>query len=161
MGWGSLASLFSVVVFKAAAPAHLEFHACDTQTPRLNTRDKRNKYEAGSKSEILHQVQSTKEARRCGTIPQEGRQGMNIFVLHRTPWKAAQMMCDKHIPKMIVESAQMMASALIRHGATPDMMPTTKAARHTREATITILARFGLVIQETISYGSQVTPTNC
>ena len=119
--------MFSVVVFKAAAPAHLEFHACDTQTPRLNTKDKRNKYEAGSKSEILHQVQSTKEARRCGTIPQEGGQGMNIFVLDRTPWKAAQMMCDKHIPKMIVESAQMMASALIRHGATPDMMPTTKS----------------------------------
>ena len=51
---------------------------------------------------------------------------MNIFVLDRTPWKAAQMMCDKHIPKLIVESAQMMASALIRHGATPDMMPFRK-----------------------------------
>ena len=52
---------------------------------------------------------------------------MNIFVLDKMPWKSAQMMCDKHIPKMIVESAQMMASALIRHGATPDMMPTTKS----------------------------------
>ncbi len=85
---------------------------------------------------------------------------MNIFVLHRTPWKAAQMMCDKHIPKMIVESAQMMASALIRHGAQPEDMPTTKTERHTGEAITTILARFGLVIQETISCGSQVTPTN-
>ena len=51
---------------------------------------------------------------------------MNIFALDSDPYKAARMMCDKHIPKMIVETAQMMASALIRHGATPDMMPLTK-----------------------------------
>tara|TARA_Y100000361_G_C11119892_1_gene322586 strand:- start:87 stop:596 length:510 start_codon:yes stop_codon:yes gene_type:complete len=52
---------------------------------------------------------------------------MNIFVLSQNPITAAKMMCDKHIPKMIVESAQMMASALRRHGATDDMMPLTKA----------------------------------
>ena len=40
---------------------------------------------------------------------------MNIFALSTDPLKAARMMCDKHIPKMIVESAQMMASALRRH----------------------------------------------
>jgi len=40
---------------------------------------------------------------------------MNIFALSTNPTKAARMMCDKHIPKMIVESAQMMASALRRH----------------------------------------------
>lgn len=40
---------------------------------------------------------------------------MNIFALSIDPTKAARMMCDKHIPKMIVESAQMMASALRRH----------------------------------------------
>ena len=51
---------------------------------------------------------------------------MNIFVLDRSPMVAAKMMCDKHIPKMVVESAQMMASALIRHGATADIMPLTK-----------------------------------
>ena len=36
---------------------------------------------------------------------------MNIFVLDSDPVIAAQMMCDKHIPKMIVESAQMMCTA--------------------------------------------------
>jgi hypothetical protein len=36
------------------------------------------------------------------------------------------MYCDKHIPKMCVEMLQMMGSAVIRHGATPDMMPLTK-----------------------------------
>ena len=45
---------------------------------------------------------------------------MNIFVLDEDPKKAAEMMCDKHIPKMVVESAQMMASALRRHGATDE-----------------------------------------
>lgn len=51
---------------------------------------------------------------------------MNIFVLDEDPIKAARMMCDKHIPKMVVETAQMMASALRRHGATDDVMPLTK-----------------------------------
>ena len=52
---------------------------------------------------------------------------MNIFVLHRVPEKAARMHCDKHVPKMVVEAAQMMASALRRHGATDEQMPLTKA----------------------------------
>jgi len=52
---------------------------------------------------------------------------MNIFVLHRDPTKAARMHCDKHVPKMVVEAAQMMASALRRHGATDEQMPLTKA----------------------------------
>jgi len=37
------------------------------------------------------------------------------------------MHCDKHVPKMCVEAAQMMASALRRHGATDEQMPLTKA----------------------------------
>ena len=45
---------------------------------------------------------------------------MNIFVLHTEPDKAARQMCDKHVPKMIVESAQMMASAVRRYGATDE-----------------------------------------
>jgi hypothetical protein len=53
--------------------------------------------------------------------------GLNIFVLHRDPTKAARMHCDKHVPKMCVEAAQMMASALRRHGATDEQMPVTKA----------------------------------
>jgi len=52
---------------------------------------------------------------------------MNIFVLHTDPTIAAQMHCDKHVPKMCVEAAQMMASALRRHGATDEQMPVTKA----------------------------------
>ena len=54
---------------------------------------------------------------------------MNIFVLHRDPTKAARMHCDKHVPKMVVEAAQMMASALRRHGATDEQMPVTKAGK--------------------------------
>lgn len=36
---------------------------------------------------------------------------MNIFVLDRDPVVAAQMQCDKHVVKMIVESAQMLSTA--------------------------------------------------
>ena len=36
---------------------------------------------------------------------------MNIFYLDRDPITAAQMMCDKHVVKMILESAQMLSTA--------------------------------------------------
>ena len=36
---------------------------------------------------------------------------MNIFFLDTDPKTAAQMMCDKHVVKMIVESAQMLCTA--------------------------------------------------
>ena len=36
---------------------------------------------------------------------------MNIFVLDEDTELAAQMHCDKHVPKMIVESAQMLSTA--------------------------------------------------
>jgi hypothetical protein len=36
---------------------------------------------------------------------------MNLFVLSECPVESAQMMCDKHIPKMIVEAAQMLSTA--------------------------------------------------
>ena len=35
---------------------------------------------------------------------------MNIFYLDRDPKLAAQMMCDKHVVKMILESAQMLST---------------------------------------------------
>jgi len=54
---------------------------------------------------------------------------MNIFVLDLDAIVAAQMHCDKHVPKMVVEAAQMMASALRRHGATDEQMPLTKAGK--------------------------------
>lgn len=35
---------------------------------------------------------------------------MNIFVLDKNPRTSAQMMCDKHVVKMIIESAQMLST---------------------------------------------------
>ena len=51
---------------------------------------------------------------------------MNIFVLDENPITAAKYLDDVRIPKMCVESAQMMASALRRHGATDEQMPLRK-----------------------------------
>ena len=36
---------------------------------------------------------------------------MNIFVLDNNPETAAKMMCDKHVVKMVTESAQMLSTA--------------------------------------------------
>lgn len=36
---------------------------------------------------------------------------MNIFVLHSDPWVAAAHHCDKHVVKMILETAQMLSAA--------------------------------------------------
>ena len=36
---------------------------------------------------------------------------MNIFILDEDPRTAASMHCDKHVPKMVVESAQMLSTA--------------------------------------------------
>lgn len=52
---------------------------------------------------------------------------MNIFVTNQCPETAARDLCDKHIVKMPVETAQMMASAVRRHGAVDEDMPTTKS----------------------------------
>ena len=41
---------------------------------------------------------------------------MNIFVLHSDPATAAQMMCDKHVVKMILESNQMLSTVARNHG---------------------------------------------
>lgn len=51
---------------------------------------------------------------------------MNIFILDNDPNTAAQMYCDKHVPKMVVELYQQMGSALRRHGATDSQMPLTQ-----------------------------------
>ena len=37
---------------------------------------------------------------------------MNIFFLDKTPEKSAEMLCDKHVPKMLLESAQMLSTAV-------------------------------------------------
>ena len=48
---------------------------------------------------------------------------MNIFVLHNDPIVAAQMLCDKHVPKMIVESGQMLSTAHRLLDGTPEKRP--------------------------------------
>jgi hypothetical protein len=50
---------------------------------------------------------------------------MNIFALSTDPIRAAQMVCDRHASKMCVETAQMMASALLRNGFESEDMPLT------------------------------------
>lgn len=50
------------------------------------------------------------------------------------PFASARSYCDKHM-KILVEVYQMGGSAVIRHGATPDVMPLTKAGTPLREAT--------------------------
>ena len=40
---------------------------------------------------------------------------MNIFFLDKTPEKSAQYLCDKHVPKMLLESAQMLSTAVHQH----------------------------------------------
>jgi hypothetical protein len=41
---------------------------------------------------------------------------MNIFFLHHSPQIAALYHCDKHVVKMIVETAQLLATAHHQHG---------------------------------------------
>ena len=52
---------------------------------------------------------------------------MNIFFLHEDPVLAGEMQCDKHIPKMCVETVQMLVSACRRHDWSEDHLPLTKA----------------------------------
>jgi len=49
---------------------------------------------------------------------------MNIFVLDRDPSIAASMACDKHVVKMIIETAQMMCSVVASHGHDTPYRPT-------------------------------------
>tara|TARA_R110000824_G_scaffold52615_4_gene145809 strand:+ start:1944 stop:2405 length:462 start_codon:yes stop_codon:yes gene_type:complete len=49
---------------------------------------------------------------------------MNIFVLDRCPKKAAQMACDKHVIKMILETAQMLCTVASNHGFKMRYRPT-------------------------------------
>ena len=43
---------------------------------------------------------------------------MNIFVLDKDPYVAAENMCDKHVVKMIIESAQILSAVVdVRSGS--------------------------------------------
>ena len=43
---------------------------------------------------------------------------MNLFVLDLDPRQAARDHCDRHVPKMILETAQMLSTAHHAHGST-------------------------------------------
>ena len=45
---------------------------------------------------------------------------MNIFFLSKDPVKAAQLQCDKHVVKMILETAQMLSTAHHENGTSLD-----------------------------------------
>ena len=49
---------------------------------------------------------------------------MNIFVLHADPKTAAEMACDKHVVKMIIETAQMMCTVVASYGHDTPYRPT-------------------------------------
>lgn len=57
---------------------------------------------------------------------------MNIFILHEDPVVAAQMQCDKHVPKMVVESAQMLSTAHRMLDGTVQIAPSKSGKRMVR-----------------------------
>ena len=54
---------------------------------------------------------------------------MNIFITEINPKEASKSLCDKHVPKMCVETVQMLVSALRRNQWTDDLLPLTKAGK--------------------------------
>jgi len=50
---------------------------------------------------------------------------MNVFVLDNNPRKAARQHCDKHVVKMIIESAQMLSTAHRMLDGTPERRPSS------------------------------------
>ena len=48
---------------------------------------------------------------------------MKIFFLDKTPEKSAQNLCDKHIHKMLLESAQMLSTAVRKYEEDTDTLP--------------------------------------
>lgn len=51
---------------------------------------------------------------------------MNIFVTSPCPIQSAQYLDDKRIPKMVLESAQMLCTAIVHHGGDAPYKPTHK-----------------------------------
>lgn len=59
---------------------------------------------------------------------------MNIFILDQDPARAARYHADKHVPKMILESAQMLSTALGQgYKPTHKNHPCTKWVRESRD----------------------------
>ena len=55
---------------------------------------------------------------------------MNIFILHQNPIKAAQMLCDKHVSKMILETAQMLSTVARALGHEDEKLYQTVHPKH-------------------------------
>ena len=56
---------------------------------------------------------------------------MNIFVLDKNPKKAARMLCDCHVRKMCVETAQILSGVMLRRGIPLlDGMPKPQNIKH-------------------------------
>ena len=47
---------------------------------------------------------------------------MNIFFLHKHPEQSAEMLCDKHVPKMLLETCQMLCTAYQRNLGKRDIL---------------------------------------
>jgi hypothetical protein len=64
---------------------------------------------------------------------------MNIFILSEDPTEAAQLQCDKHVVKMVLETAQLLSTVKHQYGepapykATHANHPCTKWAAHSLE----------------------------
>ena len=54
---------------------------------------------------------------------------MNVFVLDDDPVVAAQLQCDKHVVKMIVESAQMLSTIHRMLDGTKEKRPSKSGKR--------------------------------
>lgn len=56
---------------------------------------------------------------------------MNIFVLDESPYVSAQMLCDCHLRKMCVETAQILSGVMLRRGMSLlDGMPKPQNINH-------------------------------
>lgn len=61
---------------------------------------------------------------------------MNLFILDKNPEKAARLQCDKHVVKMIVESAQMLSTAHRMLDGTEEKRPSKSGKRMVRYWTL-------------------------
>jgi hypothetical protein len=55
---------------------------------------------------------------------------MNIFAVDTCPVVSAQMLCDQHVIKMTLESAQMLSTIHRVHGSTNDLLYNPTHAKH-------------------------------
>ena len=81
---------------------------------------------------------------------------MNIFFLDKTPDGSAEMLCDKHVPKMLLESAQMLSTAVRKYeketNTTPLAKPIYKSAYPNHPMTIWVSETLGNFILEHEDY---------